>query len=49
MLTIPLRGGPLVFGGTLIHSDDLVFEALDFDLLDAQLSLCLPLLLMKPL
>jgi hypothetical protein len=49
MLTIPTRGIPLVFWSGLLHSYDLVFEAFDFVLLDAQLSLSLPLLLMKPL
>ena len=49
VLTIPVRGTPLVFCSTLLHSDDLVLEAFDFVLLDTQLTLSLPLLLMKPL
>ena len=49
VLTIPTRGSPLVLWGGLLHSYYLVFEAFDFVLLDAQLSLSLPLLLMKSL
>ena len=49
VLTIPTRGIPLVFWGGLLHSYDLVFEALDLVLLYAQLCLSLPLLLMEPL